>query len=90
MAARPSEDHTAPVASGAVNLLFIAPAMLLFGGFVLLPMLSAFYYAFTQWDGFTTPEFIGLANFQRARDAVPQAKIDDFNQQVGWITQVLA
>jgi len=31
-----------------------------------------------------------LANFQRARDAVPQAKIDDFNQQVGWITQVLA
>lgn len=66
MAARPSEDRTAPVASGAVNLLFIAPAMLLFGGFVLLPMLSAFYYAFTQWDGFTTPEFIGLGNFQRA------------------------
>ncbi|RCL23285.1 tRNA (adenine-N(1))-methyltransferase [Pseudomonas sp. AFG_SD02_1510_Pfu_092] len=31
-----------------------------------------------------------LANFERARDAVPQAKIDDFNQQVGWITQVLA
>jgi tRNA (adenine22-N1)-methyltransferase len=31
-----------------------------------------------------------LANFQRARDAVPQAKIDDFNRQVGWITQVLA
>ncbi|NQD75387.1 tRNA (adenine-N(1))-methyltransferase, partial [Pseudomonas sp. CrR7] len=25
----------------------------------------------------------------RARDAVPQVKIDDFNQQVGWITQVL-
>ncbi len=31
-----------------------------------------------------------LTNFERARDAVPQAKIDDFNQQVGWITQVLA
>ncbi len=66
MAARPQEDRTAPVASGAVNLLFIAPAMLLFGAFVLLPMLSAFYFAFTRWDGFTTPEFIGLANFQRA------------------------
>nr|WP_220467779.1 tRNA (adenine(22)-N(1))-methyltransferase TrmK [Pseudomonas monteilii] len=31
-----------------------------------------------------------LANFERARDAVPQVKIDDFNRQVGWITQVLA
>lgn len=31
-----------------------------------------------------------LANFERARGAVPQAKIDDFRQQVGWITEVLA
>ncbi len=31
-----------------------------------------------------------LANFERARDAVPQAKVDDFRQQVGWITEALA
>jgi ABC-type sugar transport system permease subunit len=66
MADRPLEDRTAPVATGAVNLLFIAPAMLLFGTFVLLPVGSAFYYAFTHWDGFTAPRWAGLANFQRA------------------------
>lgn len=62
----PLEDRSAPIASGAVNLLFVAPAMVLFGLFVLLPMASAFFYAFTQWDGFTKPVFVGLANFQRA------------------------
>jgi raffinose/stachyose/melibiose transport system permease protein len=66
MADRPLEDRTAPIATGAVNLLFIAPAMLLFGIFVLLPVGSAFYYAFTHWDGFTAPRWAGLANFQRA------------------------
>lgn len=66
MAARPQEDRTAPVATGAVNFLFIAPALLLFCSFVVLPIASAFYYAFTSWDGFTAPVFIGLGNFQRA------------------------
>ncbi len=31
-----------------------------------------------------------LANFERARDAVPQAKLDHFRQQLGWISAVLA
>jgi ABC-type sugar transport system permease subunit len=66
MAARQLEDRTAPVATGAVNLLFIAPAFLLFGVFVLLPVGSAAYFAFTHWDGFTPPRWAGLANFQRA------------------------
>ena len=60
------EDRTPPVATGAANLLFVAPALLLFGGFVLLPFSSAFYYAFTHWDGFTAPRWAGLANFERA------------------------
>ena len=66
MAARPVEDRTAPLSSGAVNLLFAAPALLLFGCFVLLPVGSAFFYAFTHWDGFTAPRWAGLANFERA------------------------
>lgn len=66
MAERPVEDRTAPVATGAVNLLFVAPAMLLFLGFVLVPVGSALYYAFTHWDGFTAPRWAGLANFERA------------------------
>lgn len=66
MAVRPLEDRSAPVATGAVNLWFIAPAMLLFGGFVLLPVGSALIFAFTHWDGYTPPRWAGLANFQRA------------------------
>ena len=66
MADRSIEDRTAPVSTGAANLFFVAPALLLFGGFVLLPVLSAFYYAFTHWDGFTAPRWAGFANFQRA------------------------
>ena len=66
MADRGVEDRTPPVATGAANLLFVAPALLLFGGFVLLPFCSAFYYAFTYWDGFTAPRWAGLANFERA------------------------
>ena len=63
---RPREDRAAPIATGAANLLFVAPALLLFGTFVLWPTLSAFYYAFTRWDGFSAPVWVGLANFQRA------------------------
>jgi len=63
---RPSEDRAAPIASGVANLLFVAPALLLFGVFVLWPMLSAFYFAFTKWDGFAAPVWVGIANFQRA------------------------
>lgn len=66
MADRPLEDRTAPVATGAVNLLFIAPAFLLFATFVLVPVGSAVYYAFTHWDGYSAPRWAGLANFQRA------------------------
>jgi raffinose/stachyose/melibiose transport system permease protein len=66
MTDRGVEDRAPPVATGAANLLFVAPALLLFGGFVLLPFSSAFYYAFTHWDGFTAPRWAGLANFRRA------------------------
>lgn len=66
MAERPIEDRTAPVATGAVNLLFVAPALLLFGIFVLVPVGSTVYYAFTHWDGFTAPRWAGFDNFRRA------------------------
>jgi ABC-type sugar transport system permease subunit len=64
--ATPREDLAAPIATGAINLLFVAPAMLLFGIFVLLPLGSAVVYAFTTWNGFTAPTWVGFANFQRA------------------------
>lgn len=48
------------------KLLFVLPALLLFGAFVLLPLGASFYYAFTQWDGLTAPTWVGLRNFTRA------------------------
>jgi len=55
-----------PISSGATNLLFVAPAMILFGLFVLWPLGSSVYYAFTSWSGYTKPEWVGLDNFRRA------------------------
>jgi ABC-type sugar transport system permease subunit len=44
----------------------VAPALLLFGVFVLWPLGASVYYAFTAWDGFGEPVWIGLGNFRRA------------------------
>lgn len=64
--AKQGEERSAPLASGRENALFVLPAMVLFFAFVLGPLLSAVYFAFTQWNGFSAPEWVGLANFRRA------------------------
>jgi ABC-type sugar transport system permease subunit len=46
--------------------LFVVPALLLFGGFVLLPLAASLYYGFTHWDGISPPEWVGLRNYVRA------------------------
>lgn len=44
---------------------FLAPALILYGTFVIYPYLQAMYVAFTRWKGLRrAPEFIGLKNFQ--------------------------
>ncbi len=60
------EDRASPISAGPINVLFVAPAMLLFGIFVLMPLGASVYYAFTFWDGFGAPQWAGLANFARA------------------------
>lgn len=45
------------------GLLFTAPALVLFGVFVLYPMVSAFSYAFFRWQGTARGGFAGLENF---------------------------
>jgi raffinose/stachyose/melibiose transport system permease protein len=39
------------------------PTFLLLGIFTYFPAISAFYHAFTAWDGFTPAQWIGFANF---------------------------
>ncbi len=46
--------------------LMILPALLIYGVFYLYPTASNFRYAFTEWDGFLEPKYIGLGNFTRA------------------------
>lgn len=44
----------------------------------------------TKWQRMLRQKQQTLANFERARDAIPQEKRDDFARQITWINQVLA
>lgn len=46
--------------------LMILPAFLIYAIFYLYPTVSNLRYAFTEWDGFLEPRFIGFDNFTRA------------------------
>ena len=44
--------------------LFILPGIIGLSVFVLYPLISSIYFAFTEWNGFSTPKWIGLKNFE--------------------------
>lgn len=44
--------------------LFLAPALVLLGIFVIYPILAVIYYSFTDYDIVRPPVWIGLANYQ--------------------------
>src|SRR5918996_3915994 len=48
--------------------LFLAPALLLVGIFVIYPIVSVIYYSFTDFDLISDPEWVGLANYARLFD----------------------
>ena len=51
--------------------LYLVPTFFVLAIFSYYPPLSAFYHAFFDWDGVTTPRFIGLGNFREmAQDPV--------------------
>lgn len=53
------------------GLLFVAPALLLFSVFSVIPVVYAFYLAFTDYRVLRPPRWIGVANFvAMARDPV--------------------
>jgi raffinose/stachyose/melibiose transport system permease protein len=45
--------------------LFILPTLLIFLVFYLTPILTVLVTAFTRWDGFNAPAFIGFENFAK-------------------------
>lgn len=49
--------------SRRAGLFFVAPALALFGVFILSPMVTALSYAFFDWRGTARGDFAGLRNF---------------------------
>jgi ABC-type sugar transport system permease subunit len=45
--------------------LFISPFYLLYGLFLVVPIVVGAYLSFTEWGGFGSPQWVGLANFER-------------------------
>ncbi len=43
--------------------LFLLPALILFIGVLIAPIIMSAYYSFTKWNGLTIPEFIGIKNY---------------------------
>jgi raffinose/stachyose/melibiose transport system permease protein len=55
----------------ATPYLFVAPALLVFGFAVLVPLVVTFGFSFTDWDGFGPLTMVGLDNYVRAaRDSL--------------------
>ncbi len=49
---------------GATAYLFVLPSVIFIGVFVIVPIVGALYYSFTNYDLLTPPEWIGLRNYQ--------------------------
>jgi raffinose/stachyose/melibiose transport system permease protein len=45
-------------------IIGLLPALLFYVVFVIYPIGRSFYYGFFDWNGLSTPQFIGLANFK--------------------------
>jgi len=45
------------------SAIFLAPALLLFMVFFIVPVIFSVYYSLTEWDAVAKPEFIGIDNF---------------------------
>ena len=44
--------------------LFLLPALILFVGVLIAPIIMSGYYSLTEWNGLKTPVFIGLENYR--------------------------
>jgi len=43
--------------------LYLLPALAIYGIFVLFPIVQTVYYSLTDWNGLTSPTFLGLQNY---------------------------
>ena len=90
--AQPRAPRRRPAAraAGLADLVGLAPAMALFGLFILLPLLGALVLSFFRWNGLGTPHWAGGANWvQFARDPIAGQSLIVTAKVVGlsWIVQ---
>ena len=45
--------------------LWILPALLVYGIFILYPLVSGMQMSLLRWDGIDDPKYIGLRNFEK-------------------------
>lgn len=59
--------------SVALRVVFFLPALLLYGGVYLYPIVSSMTYSFYSWVGITRGDFVGLDNYRRVLSLQPYA-----------------
>jgi Predicted SAM-dependent methyltransferase len=79
-------DYEIIVAEPCVAVAYTAEE-LYFGPLLMREKAPAFV---TKWQRMLRQKQQTLANFERARDAIPEEKRRDFARQISWISQVLA
>ena len=68
LAARPRSRGRASGPPGEprrVGLLYLLPAVVLFGAFVVLPLVDSVWLSFFQWDGISQRHWVGLGNYRQ-------------------------
>ena len=62
--ARRARSDRRPGEPRAIGLLYLAPALIVYAAFTLVPLVHAFDLSFFQWDGITKGTFVGLSNYK--------------------------
>ncbi|HMJ37800.1 MAG TPA: sugar ABC transporter permease [Baekduia sp.] len=57
-------DERPPGEPRRIGYLYLLPALLVFGAFVLAPLVHAFWLSLFDWDGITAGHWVGLHNYQ--------------------------
>lgn len=63
--AKPRVSRTGGWRRAGIVLLFVAPALLLYGIYLLYPVVVSIWYSLLDWNGIGTGRFVGLSNWQR-------------------------
>jgi ABC-type sugar transport system permease subunit len=63
-APRATDRWRALAGARLVPWIFLAPALVIYGVFLVGPMVASFWYSLTSWNGVGKAHFIGLKNYQ--------------------------